>query len=173
MAVLIAASQGQKTHAMYHNLVLYAPEIWTMSKAFKTTEVKMPDIVGLSSILTQKNDLKFSGGQPPCSFDPRPRHLKNRRVSGKRESRARGRGDSPSEIQFEILSARTGVALGASVAVDVGDGCNGDRQDSRPSVGCFRCEAAKAHGGAIAAPPCDSFSIEAACESDRIRAPSR
>src|ERR1700722_15280762 len=30
-----------------------------------------------------------------------------------------------------------------------------DRQDSRPSVGCFRCEAAKAHGGAIAAPPCE------------------
>src|SRR5260370_24746360 len=54
MAVLTAASQGQKTHAIYHNLVLYAPEIWTMSKAFRTIELKMPDIVGLSPILTQK-----------------------------------------------------------------------------------------------------------------------
>ena len=51
---LLRLPKVKKAHAMYHNLVLYAPEIWTMSKAFRTIELKMPDIVGLSPILTQK-----------------------------------------------------------------------------------------------------------------------
>ena len=55
-----------------------------------------------------EEDLKFSGGQPPCGFESRPRHSQNRRLFlGARMWRQRSDLSPPDKFAISSLSMGT------------------------------------------------------------------